>query len=95
MFYAVKINKTGQYITYCDKCWYEVYNEPLYLFTYEEAKAITEQMRKHYQYHFTIEGRYGTTEIVNLLSKGNPMKEEKTEKKKLFSFKTSNVKLNK
>lgn len=90
MNYAIKIEKTNRYISYCDKCWYETSDTPLYLYDYEKAKEVTEQMRNHYQYKFAIMGKDGSIEIINFLSKGNPMKAEES-KKKLFSFNASKL----
>lgn len=95
VYYTIEINKSGKYIGHCDECWYESVNEPLYVFTKEEVETVTNQMKQHYQYKFTVIGNDGSIDIINFLSKGNPMKTEETPKKKMFSFKTSGIKFNK
>lgn len=74
MYYGIKISKSGRYITYCDKCWYETNKGPIFLFTKDQAKAIAEQMRNHYVYEVDIVGEDGTEEHVGRI-KTNPMKE--------------------
>jgi len=74
--YAIKISKTGRYINYCDKCWYETINEPVYLYSYEQAKEIALQMREHYVYRVELISKDGTIEVVDAFYK-NPMKEVK------------------
>ena len=80
MNYAVKITKSGSYISYCDKCWYETAGkEPLYLYSHDRALEIAEQMKSHYTYNLTIVGEDGSTEIINHLCKKNPMVEPETQ----------------
>lgn len=89
MLYAIKINKTNRYISYCDKCWYETAGtEPVYLFTKERAEEIVNTMRNHYVYVTTIVSQDGK-EIIpkNFLTKGNPMIEVSTPKKSILKFK--------
>lgn len=69
--YAIKINKTHRYISYCDECWYETSEVPIYVYTKDQALAIAEQMKNHYVYSVTISDREGNSEIVGT----NPMKE--------------------
>lgn len=88
MMYAIKINKSGSYIIFCDEHWYETSGkEPIYTFTLEEAHAVVERMRSHYVYHLTIEGKDGSVEDINFLApKANPMVNEVgTEKKKTLT----------
>ena len=54
ILYAIKINKTGRYVKYCDDCWYETDSAELRLFTKTQAENIAQQMKKHYVYSVTV-----------------------------------------
>lgn len=88
MLYAIKINKTNRYITYCDKCWYETTANPIYLFTKEQAEEIVNTMRNHYVYVSTIISEDGKEVITkNFLVKENPMTATTAPKKSILKFK--------
>ena len=52
--YSIRIDKTGRYVTYCDKCWYETGEDELRIFTKEQCERIKAQMKNHYVYKLTI-----------------------------------------
>ena len=83
--YAIRINKGGRFVTWCDEHWYEASNEPFYNFTHEEAVAIAKQMKSHYVYDVTLIDRDGNEErICRNAQKENPMKEFLNAKKSFF-----------
>lgn len=53
--YAIKINKTGRYLLWCDDNWYETSSYASYRFTQEQADIIRKQLKKHYVYYVTLE----------------------------------------
>jgi hypothetical protein len=86
MLFTVKICKTNLFVAWCDDCWYESTTEKRFAFSYERAKEVTEQMKKHYQYRFEIIGEDGSVELVDFLNKKKvTVKEASPEiKKKMF-----------
>lgn len=65
--YAIRINKSKRYVTYCDECWYDATDEPVHIFEHEQAVKIVNQMRNHYVYNCTIIDKDGKEENFNFL----------------------------
>ena len=74
--FAVRINGKIRYVSYCDECWYETTENPIYIFTEQEARKIAQQMKSHYVYDISVIAEDGTTVFS---TKKNPMTVE-TEK---------------
>lgn len=72
--YAIKINKSGRFVVWCDEHWYETESEPVYIFTKERAEQIAKQLKEHYVYAVTLMERDGESYVINALAKENPMK---------------------
>lgn len=68
--YAIKIERLGRYVCWCEDRWYETEEEPKYIFSLEEAKRIC----KHLKYHCYLP----KTSILD--EDGNKVEEKKAKK---------------
>ena len=51
--YAIRIDKTGRYIEWCNDHWYGTRKEPLYLFDREECTTIANYLKNNPQHTLT------------------------------------------
>lgn len=88
--YSIQNAKTGNYITHCDKCWFETSKHEAFIFTKEDVERVAKQLSKHYLYELVIRSNTGETHHFNALKDKNVFKEVKTisapVKKSLYKF---------
>lgn len=66
--YAIRIDKTGRYIEWCNDHWYGTRKEPLYLFDREECTTIANYLKDYnYVYNITLVDEDGKEEKLNAL----------------------------
>ena len=69
--YAIRIDKTGRYIQWCNSHWYGTQKEPLYQYTEEECKEVFAQMNSHYTYAATMVDENGKETPLNVFKKAD------------------------
>lgn len=66
--YAIRIDKTGRYIEWCNCHWYGTKKEPLYIFDRGECTVIAKYLKDYnYVYNITLVDEDGKEENLNAL----------------------------